>query len=81
MCLKDPGYEIDVSIQADIKTFVECWRGFRDLRSEINAGRILVRGPTKLCRAFPGWLKLSMLAPYQRKAVGRELTLARAQAP
>lgn len=72
MCLKDPGYEVDVRVLADLRTFVECWRGIRDLRREIAAGRVRVTGPRALCRAFPGWLKLSMLAPYSRKADGRE---------
>ncbi len=76
MCLKDPGYEVDVSVLADLRIFVECWRGFRDLRREIGAERIRVRGPRALCRAFPDWLKLSMLAPYERKAGGQEKTLS-----
>ncbi len=76
MCLKDPGYDVDVSVLADLRTFVECWRGFRDLRHEIGARRVRVRGPRQLCRAFPDWLKLSMLAPYERKASGREQKLS-----
>lgn len=76
MCLKDPGHEVDVSVRADLLTFVECWRGFRDLRQEIGAGRIVLRGSREACRAFPDWLKLSMLAPYGRKSAGREKRLA-----
>ncbi len=80
MCLKDPGYEVDVSVKADLRTFVECWRGFRDLRQEIHAERVRVVGPSKLRRAFPDWLKLSMLAPYGRKAGGREKSLSAREA-
>ena len=72
MCLKDPGYDVDVSVFADLRTFVEGWRGFRDLKADIRTGRIKVRGPTDLRRAFPGWLKLSMFAAHERKAPGRE---------
>ena len=75
MCLKDPGFEPDLFIQADLKTFVETWRGFRDLRSEINKSSIKLIGPATLKKAFPKWLQLSALAPYERKRKGREQRL------
>lgn len=53
-------------------------KGFRDLRQEIDAGRIKLHGPKALCRRFPDWLELSMLAPYPRLRAGRERRLARA---
>ncbi len=81
MCLKEPGFEVDLRVQSDIRVFVEAWRGIRDLRAEIAAGRIRVLGPPRLCRQFPGWLQLSQLAPFQRKRPGRELRLARAATP
>lgn len=72
MCLKPPGYDSDLVIRADIRRFVEAWRGFRDLRGEIAAGRIEVEGPTELRRALPGWLMLSGLAPFGRERAGPE---------
>jgi DNA-binding HxlR family transcriptional regulator len=78
MCLKHPGFEVNLLVESDLRLFVEAWRGIRDLRSEIAAGRIRVTGTNSLCRAFPGWLQLSQLAPYPRKRPGRELSLARA---
>jgi hypothetical protein len=32
-------------------------------------------------RQFPGWMKLSQLAPYARMRHGRELVLSRGEAP
>lgn len=78
MCLKDPGFEVDLRVTSDLRLFVEAWRGIRDLRSEIAARRIRVAGPTRLCRQLPKWLKLHELAPYQRKRRGRELRLVHA---
>lgn len=66
MCLKHPGFEVDIEVHANIRCFIEAWRGFRDLRHEIESGRIRVEGPTELRRAFPDWLSLSALAPYKR---------------
>jgi DNA-binding HxlR family transcriptional regulator len=72
MCLRDPGYEVDIRIESDLRLFIEAWRGIRDLRKEIRARRIRVLGPTALCRAFPDWLRLSSLAPYPRRLPGKE---------
>jgi len=72
MCLKDPGYEVDVRVRADLRRFIEAWRGIRDLRAEIRAGRIVVMGAPSLTRRFPEWLKGSQLSIYPRKRQGRE---------
>lgn len=76
MCLKDPGFETDLYVRAEIRCFVEAWRGFRDLRQEIDAGRIKLTGTRALRSAFARWLQLSALAPYERKARGREQRLS-----
>ncbi|MBX2820570.1 MAG: helix-turn-helix transcriptional regulator [Rhodothermaceae bacterium] len=75
MCLKHPGMETDLLITADLKTFVEAWRGLRDLRAEINERQINLTGPSELRKAFPDWLLLSSLAPYARKRAGEERAL------
>lgn len=77
MCLKDPGHEVDLRVYADLRVFIETWRGFRDLRSEIRARRIRVRGPERLRDAFPDWLRLHVLAGVPRLRPGRERRLAR----
>ncbi len=77
MCLKHPGFDTDLWIRSDLCVFVEAWRGFRDLAREIRAGRIKVTGAADLKRAFPSWLLLSSLAPFERKRKGREQRLAR----
>ena len=75
MCLKNPGYDTDLLVRSDLRCFVEAWRGFRDLKREIQNGNIVVSGAPKLTRDFPGWLLLSALAPYQRRMRGREKEL------
>ena len=79
MCLKDPGYEVSLKVEADLRLFVETWRGFRDLRKEIQARRIRLTGPASLRAAFPKWLLLSGLAPFPRHHAGHEQRLARMQ--
>ncbi len=77
MCLKDPELDVDLLVTSRLRLFVEAWRGFRDLRREIEARRIKLYGPAELRKAFPSWLQLSALAPYPRIRAGRERRLAR----
>ncbi len=71
MCLKHPGHDSDLTVRANIKRFVEAWRGFRNLEREIANGQILVEGRKDYCKALPGWLMCSALAPFKRE-VGQE---------
>lgn len=77
MCQKDPGYAVDVKVMSDLRLFIEAWRGFRSLRGEIARGKIRVEGPRTLTRALPDWLKLSALAPFERRRPGPEQDTAR----
>lgn len=72
MCLSDPGYESDLTVSADLRLFVEAWRGIRDLRREIGRGAIQVEGPSHLARRLPEWLRLSALAGGRRLRAGAE---------
>ncbi len=77
VCVKHPGYDVDLRVTADLRLFTEAWRGFRSLRAEIAAGRIRLHGPRALQRDFPNWLLLSVAAPVERERPGRERTLRR----
>lgn len=74
MCLKNPGYDVNVKISADLKRFVEAWRGYRPLRDEIKNGHIKVEGPATMRNALPDWLRLSALAEFPR-ACGDEASI------
>jgi len=78
MCLKSPGYEVDLQVRADLRLFIEAWRGIRDLRREIQLGHVQLLGPPALRKQFPSWLLLSGLAPHPRLRPGREQRLAAA---
>jgi hypothetical protein len=79
MCLKDPGLDADLLVRSRLRLFVEAWRGFRDLRAEIAAGRIKLYGERQLKEVFPTWLQLSALAPNARMRPGRESRLVRSR--
>ena len=75
MCLKHPGFDVDIRVMSEIRRFVEAWRGFRRMRDEIATGAIRLEGPSKLRRAFPNWLMLSALSPFPRQRPGAERAL------
>lgn len=67
VCLKPPGYDVDVLARASVRVMVEVWRGIRSLPDELHAGSIQLEGDQDLCRQFPGWLLLSVYAPVKRQ--------------
>jgi len=75
MCLKHPGFDVDIKVMSDIRRFVEAWRGFRSMRDEIANGAIRLEGPAELKRTFPDWLLLSALSPFPRQRPGDERAL------
>ncbi len=77
LCVKHPGHEPDLRVRADLRRFVDAWRGFRSLRSEIAAGHIRLQGAPEFKRAFPDWLLLSVLSGEERRRPGRERTAQR----
>lgn len=80
VCIKHPGYDVDLRVASDLQRFVETWRGFRSLEAELAAGRIRLEGPAALRRAFPRWLLLSSAAHVERRRSGRERTTWRRSA-
>jgi DNA-binding HxlR family transcriptional regulator len=67
VCLKPPGFPVDVTAVTDIRSMAEIWRGIRPLRPSIAEGRLRIEGPPALVRAFPEWLMLSAFAATQRR--------------
>jgi hypothetical protein len=66
VCLKDPGFEVDLSVSADLRTLTRAWLGDIRLTDAMRSGSVTVEGPRKLVEAFPGWLALSGSAGVER---------------
>jgi DNA-binding HxlR family transcriptional regulator len=62
LCLTDPGYGIDLRVDADPRSMAEVWVGKRELGAAMRARRISVRGPEHLVRSLPEWLGLNVFA-------------------
>ena len=68
LCLKDPGFPVDVVVTADLKTLTRVWMGDVPMAAALRAGSIRLEGPPFLARAFPTWLRLSSFARVDRVA-------------
>ncbi len=71
VCLKEPGFEVDLVVDADLAALTKVWMGDVRLDDMRRAGLIRLVGFRELVRAFPAWLALSGFAGIERpRAVG-----------
>jgi DNA-binding HxlR family transcriptional regulator len=66
LCLKDPGFLVDIVVSADLRALTRVWMGDVRLAESVRAGLIQLEGPRPLVRAFPSWLTLSPFADVAR---------------
>jgi DNA-binding HxlR family transcriptional regulator len=71
VCLKDPGFGIDLVVAADLRAFVRVWLGDVSFDQAVRGRDIRLEGPRDLARAFPGWLLLSHYARVARPRPAR----------
>jgi hypothetical protein len=70
LCLKDPGFETDLAVNADLAALTKAWMGDVRLADAMRSGLVRVEGPRALVRAFPGWLARSGFADVERPPAG-----------
>ena len=68
VCLKDPGFDVDLVVSADAGAMARVWTGAITFAQAVREAGIRVEGPRDLVRAFPTWLLLSHFAQVERPA-------------
>jgi len=68
VCLKDPGFDVGLVVEADLASLTRVWMGDVPLGECLRSGSIRLEGPRALIQAFPGWLGLSTFAAVERPA-------------
>ena len=58
VCFKDPGFEVDATITADLAAFVRVLLGRQALADALRARTMRFEGPREIVRELPGWLHL-----------------------
>ncbi len=59
VCQKDPGFEVNVLILADLSAFTHVWMGYTDLNLALQQGTICFEGDRPWVQQVPTWLYLN----------------------
>jgi DNA-binding HxlR family transcriptional regulator len=62
LCLKPPGYAIDLTVTSDVETLARVYLGRLDPRAAVASGGIALAGAAALARTFPRWCPRSRFA-------------------
>lgn len=75
LCLEDPGFEIDVVVQAPLHVMTAVWMRDVTFRMAVESLGLTLTGARDICRRVPEWLGASALAhPPTAAARGRAAT-------
>jgi DNA-binding HxlR family transcriptional regulator len=69
ICLKHPGFDVDLVVKGDLSTLFQVWLGRVSLAAAIREGKATFEGAPADIRAFPQWFALSRMAPTVRAAM------------
>jgi DNA-binding HxlR family transcriptional regulator len=70
LCLSDPGFEVDLTVNADVAEFTRVYLGHVTLAQAIRQGSVEVVGSRELRSSFRDWVGLSPFAPTKPLATG-----------
>ena len=62
LCLSDPGFGVDLHVDAEARAMAEVWIGKLALGAAMRSRRVHVQGPEHLVRSLPDWLGLNVFA-------------------
>jgi hypothetical protein len=68
LCSFDPGFEVDLCIETDLRTMTAIWMGLSSVGAEVAAGRFTMEGDRKLKASIQQWLGLSPFAVEKKLA-------------
>lgn len=66
LCVEDPGFEVDLYLEADLAAMAKVWLGDVPFESVLRSGEVRLVGSRPLVKAFPSWLMLSRFAEVPR---------------
>jgi DNA-binding HxlR family transcriptional regulator len=65
LCLQDPGFDVDLTVSADLRTMTRVWMGDLAIADALRTGVLTLKGSSALRLSFPDWIGLSMFAHIQ----------------
>jgi DNA-binding HxlR family transcriptional regulator len=76
ICLKHPGFEVDLVVSAEVRSFFRVWLSRLSRAEAERRGLLEIEGPPGLVRAFPRWF--DWLSPPRTDAPARPRRFAKA---
>lgn len=77
ICLKHPGFDIDVIVTADIRALYQVWLGRVLLEEAIRTNQVRLDGTPSDVQAFPLWFARSRMAETVRAALASRKSVSR----
>jgi DNA-binding HxlR family transcriptional regulator len=74
LCLTDPGFEVGLTVDADLTAMIRVYLGHLSLSEALRTGAVELSGRRDLRSSFRAWLGISPFAP--ARPVGRRLAAA-----
>jgi DNA-binding HxlR family transcriptional regulator len=74
LCLSDPGFEVGLTVQADVAAMIRVYLGHLSLSEALRTSAVELRGRRDLRSGFRAWLGVSPFAP--ARPVSRRLVAA-----
>ena len=68
VCLHDPGFGVDATVESDLTTMYQVWLGTLDLRSALKSGRVEMHGSRAVVKRLPTVMQLSPIAYASQRA-------------
>jgi DNA-binding HxlR family transcriptional regulator len=73
ICYIDPGYDVDIEIEASLNTMTKVWMGWQNFSSAVSSGDLKINGLQKFTKNATSWLGLSSLADVSKQPPGRRV--------
>jgi DNA-binding HxlR family transcriptional regulator len=70
LCYTDPGFDVDLFVESDLRTMTAIWMGFTSVAAEVRAGKLMLTGSADMRESMQRWLGLS---PFARGHQPREI--------
>jgi DNA-binding HxlR family transcriptional regulator len=71
VCFTDPGFGVDLSVDADVKALTLIYLGHLTVAAALSRGEVTVTGPPEYRRAFASWIGVTPYAGHQLPSDGR----------
>ena len=75
LCYRDPGFDVDLFVEAGLRELTQIWLGHIPLDAAIRDGKLRLDGARRDRAAFRSWFALNMFAPAGRRPPGQPAPL------